>query len=145
MTRLRSILLAILVELSGITLAENSHATGSMHQYWVCGISSYHSIADGHRQDGRCPTNTAYSVPPCREFYVELEGLNGIHPGFPYQRTNEDSSTVTITINKTNGGYEYSHTVNKAGEQWLYLGQCHFYEAPDNEKIYMDQGLQILR
>lgn len=141
MKTLRFILIPLLIQQSAMALADNESMSDSVHKYWVCGISSYSSIVADQRQDRQCRANTAYSDPPCREFYVEYEGANGIRPDHPFQRTDGENSTVTINITSVNNTVVYSHTVDRSGDQWVYRGQCAFYEAPSGATIHLDQGL----
>jgi hypothetical protein len=118
-------------------------AGGNTHKYWVCGVTTYHAVVDGNPLQGQCRANTAYSEPPCREFVVEFNGANGVRPGAPYAQS-EGATTTRIEINKTNGLHIYTHTINKSGNKWVYNGKCSYFEAPANEKIHMDKGLETL-
>ncbi len=113
----------------------------AVHKYWVCGVTTYHSVVGGKSQQGKCQANTAYSNPPCREFMVEYDGANGIRPGVPYTQDLAGGST-RIEINKENGQYAYNHTVEKSGDKWVYLGNCNYFEAPVSDKVHMDFGLK---
>ena len=132
-------------------LAEDSDLQNSTHKYWVCAISAYHSIIDGKRQEGECRANTEYSEPHCRQFVVEFEGDDGVRLGAPFKQTkqlNNPSTTTTIAINKANEQYLYTHTIEKmdvnSTNKWVYKGKCNYFEAPANEKIYMEKGLKTI-
>lgn len=135
-----------------LSLAGSDGSSSPIHKYWVCAISSYHSIIDGKRQEGKCIANTEYSEPHCKEFVVEFEGNNGVRPGQPFKQTdqqNNPSTTTTIAINKESGQHLYTHTIEKAGInstkiKWVYNGRCNYYEAPSNEKIYMEKSLKTI-
>jgi hypothetical protein len=134
-----------------MSLAGGNDSSSPTHKYWVCAISSYHSIIDGKRQEGKCNANTEYSEPRCREFVVEFEGDDGVRPGQPFKQTNQQdkpSTTTTIAINKEGDQHLYTHTIEKIGinatNKWVYNGKCNYYEASANEKIYMEKGLKTI-
>lgn len=116
-------------------------ADGASHPYWVCGVTTYQLIVGGKSQSGQCSSNTAYSQPPCREFFVDFAGPDGVRPGAPFNK-DENGISTRIEITKANGHFTYSHTINKPGNRWIYQGKCRYFEAPASEKIYMDHGLK---
>ena len=160
-------LIAVISAFPEMPLAEDKGLINPVHKYWTCAITSYNSLVEGKRQEGRCRTNTEYSEPPCREFFVEFEGADGIRPGVPFKQTighnmqknpptsghesnnPAQSTTTTIEINKDKDQYLYTHTIEKSGvkptNKWVYNGKCSYYQAPANEKIYMDSGLKTAR
>ena len=141
-----------------VLVAGGDDPKATPHKYWVCAISSYYSLVDGKREEGKCRANTEYSEPQCREFYVD-EGEGGVHLGQAYKKTSTDNNqmnssnsinqnspaTITITIDKQDDHYLYKHlierTSNNAADQWVYNGKCTYYEAPMKEKIYLHKGL----
>ncbi len=157
------VLFVMLLIFPDVPLAEDKELLLPPHRYWVCSISSYNSFIDGKYQESKCRANTEYSKPPCREFVVEFEGEGGIRPGMPFKQTvgcdmkksplsspNEaknqaQSTTTTIQINEKDGQYLYVHTIetdNISKDRWVYQGNCKYYKAPINEKIYLDKGLK---
>ncbi|WP_411727468.1 hypothetical protein [Methyloglobulus sp.] len=156
-------LIVIISALPEILLGGDKGPINPVHKYWSCAITSYNSLVEGKYQEGRCRANTEYSELPCREFFVEFEGADGIRPGVPFKQTighnmqkspstSDDefntptqSTTTTIEINKDKDQYLYTHTIEKTGanfaDKWLYRGKCSYYEASANEKIYMEKGL----
>jgi hypothetical protein len=147
-----------------ILFAEDRVAENSIHKFWFCAIASYNALIEGNYQAGKCRSNTQYSEPPCREFFIEYEGVEGIRPGVPFRQTIErklpisssansaettQSTTTTIEINKDKEQFAYVHTieetVGKFTNKWVYNGKCRYYEAPANEKIYIPKGLEAVR
>lgn len=157
-------LIAVISAFPEMPLAEDKEPN-PVHKYWTCAITSYNSLVEGKYQEGRCRANTEYSEPPCREFFVEFEGADGIRPGVPSKQTighnmqkspstsDDESNTpmqsTSIEINKHKDQYLYIHTIEKPGvkstNKWVYNGKCSYYQAPANEKIYMDSGLTTTR
>ena len=142
---------------SQISIADTNGLTEKNHKYWLCAVSTYRHINQGNDQEYKCRANTEYSEPPCREFLLEFEGVDGIRPGAPFKQTITQSPTeqsritqnkliqpvtTTIEINEQGGEFLYTQTVEQAASEWVYKGPCHYYEAPLSEKIYRDKGLK---
>lgn len=159
-------LIAMIFAFSEMSLAEDKGLNNPVHKFWSCAITSYNSLVDGKYQEDRCRANTQYSELPCREFFVEYEGAGGVRPGVPFKETikhkmqkssstddNEynipTTTTTTIGIRKDKDQYLYTHTIVKTEikftNKWIYNGKCSYYEAPVNEKIYLDRGLETAR
>jgi hypothetical protein len=160
MKTLTVILMALVLALPEVSLAENNQAANPVHKYWTCVISSYHSLVDGKYQEAQCRSNTEYSEPPCREFVVEYEGANGIRPNVPYEQKissepsdqstqGQQTKSIKIGISRAEEKFIYTHTVEQteasANNKWTYNGLCSYNEAPTSEKIYMDYGLKTMR
>jgi hypothetical protein len=154
------ILMALVLALPDVSLAENNEAANPVHKYWTCAISSYHSLVDGKYQEAQCRSSTEYSEPPCRGFVVEYEGANGVRPNVPYAQKissrpsdkstqGQQTKTINIDISKAEEKFIYTHTVAQTGananNKWIYNGLCNYNEAPTSEKIYMDYGLKTTR
>jgi hypothetical protein len=144
-----------------LLIAEDSSVNNPLHKFWICAITDYNSLVDGKYQEGKCRANTQYSEPPCREFFLEYEGADGIRPGIDFKKVSEQesSSTVdgkeqaaqstTIEIKKDKDQYLYTHSIvktsSKSTDKWVYNGQCRYYQSPSSEKIYIHNGLEIAR
>lgn len=147
---------------SQMLLAKDKGLDTPTHKFWSCTITSYNSTVDSKYHEDRCMANTQYSEPPCKEFFVEYEGVDGIRPGVPYKqaigqksastRNNENDATTkstTIEIRKDKDQYSYTHTIvemgNTSTNKWAYNGKCVYFEDPRNEKIYMQKDLDTTR
>lgn len=159
-------LITIISAFPQVTFAKDQGLKNPVHKFWSCAITTYNTLVDGNYQENKCRANTQYSEPPCREFFVEYEGAEGIRPGVSFKQTivhnmkksssrydelniPTKSTTTTIEIKKDKNQYLYTHTIVatdiKFSNKWFYNGKCSYYEAPVNEKIYMDSGLKTSR
>jgi hypothetical protein len=152
--------MSILLTCHIMARAEETETDNSIHKYWTCTISSYHSQINGRHQQAQCLTNTEYSEPPCRGFVVEYEGTKGIRPNSPFEQKTfsepfdqsdktQVPTIIKIEIDSTEKKFVYKHSVQQKAfsgvNRWVYDGLCDYNEAPASKKIYMDYGLKTGR
>lgn len=138
------------------SFAESNGLSNKIHKYWICAVSTYRYLNNGNQKEYHCRANTEYSESPCREFYLEFEGPEGIRPSVTFKQTvtsnpKEMSSfpqnmtglpvTTTVEIKQQRGEYVFTQIVEQATSKWVYKGHCDYFEAPLNEKIHRDKGL----
>ncbi|WP_394752870.1 hypothetical protein [Crenothrix sp.] len=155
-------LMAMILSLPTLLIAEDNSLNNPLHKFWICAITDYNSLVDGNYQESKCRANTQYSEPPCREFFLEYEGVDGIGSGIDFKKVSEQESSsivdgeaqattqsTTIEIKKAKDQYLYSHSIVKTSskftDKWLYNGQCRYYQTSSSEKIYIHKGLEIAR